>query len=35
MDNKEILDSELLKGAKKARVIAREVLNRVRKNMGY
>ncbi len=35
MDNKEILDSELLKGAKKARVIAREVLNRVRKNIGY
>ena len=35
MCNKEILDSELLKGAKKARVIAREVLKRVRKNIGY
>jgi len=35
MENKDILDSELLKGAKKARIIAREVLNRVRNNIGY
>ena len=35
MENKEILDAELAKGAKKARVIAREVLSRVRKNIGY
>ncbi len=35
MRNKDILDSELAKGAEKARVIAREVLARVRKNIGY
>ena len=35
MENKDILDEELLKGAKKARIIAREVLNRVRNNIGY
>jgi tryptophanyl-tRNA synthetase len=35
MENKDVLDVELAKGAKKARVIAREVLDRVRKNIGY
>ena len=35
MENKDILDKELLTGACKARVIAREVLSRVRKNIGY
>ena len=35
MENKEILDLELEKGAEKARVIAREVLERVRNNIGY
>jgi len=35
MENKDILDEELLKGAKKARIIARQVLNRVRNNIGY
>ena len=35
MQNKEILDIELAKGAEKARVIARSVLNRVRRNIGY
>ena len=35
MENKDILDKELLTGAYKARVIAREVLSRVRKNIGY
>jgi tryptophanyl-tRNA synthetase len=35
MENKNILDEELAKGAEKARVIAREVLQRVRKNIGY
>jgi len=35
MENKDILDSELAKGAEKARIIAREVLGRVRKNIGY
>ena len=35
MENKDILDLELLKGAEKARFIARDVLNRVRKNIGY
>jgi len=35
MDNKEIIDKELDKGAVKARVIAKEVLARVRKNIGY
>jgi len=35
MKNKEILDFELNKGAEKARVIAREVLDRVRNNIGY
>ena len=35
MENKNILDEQLAKGADKARVIAREVLSRVRKNIGY
>ena len=35
MNNKEILEEELFKGAQKAKVIASEVLNRVRKNIGY
>ena len=35
MKHKDILDLELKKGAEKARVIAREVLDRVRKNIGY
>ena len=35
MGNKEIIDKELEKGAVKARVIAKEVLARVRKNIGY
>jgi tryptophanyl-tRNA synthetase len=35
MENKEIIDKELEKGAIKARVIAKEVLARVRKNIGY
>ncbi len=35
MDNRSILDEELKKGAKKAKVIAREVLSRVRRNIGY
>jgi tryptophanyl-tRNA synthetase len=35
MDNKAIIDEELEKGAVKARVIAKEVLARVRKNIGY
>jgi len=35
MQNKDILDAELTKGAEKARIIAREVLDRVRKNIGY
>jgi tryptophanyl-tRNA synthetase len=35
IENKDILESELTKGAKKARVIAQEVLCRVRKSIGY
>ena len=35
MKNKTIIDKELEKGAVKARVIAKEVLSRVRKNIGY
>jgi tryptophanyl-tRNA synthetase len=35
MENKNIIDTELAKGAQKARVLANEVLNRVRKNIGY
>ncbi|KRO65649.1 MAG: tryptophan--tRNA ligase [Cryomorphaceae bacterium BACL11 MAG-121015-bin20] len=35
MEHKDILDAELAKGAEKARVIARKVLSRVRKNIGY
>ena len=31
----EIIESELNKGAEKARTIAREVLQRVRQNIGY
>ena len=35
MQNKKTLDLELAKGAEKAKVIARSVLNRVRMNIGY
>ena len=35
MENKTIIEQELQKGAEKARVIANEVLVRVRKNIGY
>ncbi len=35
MDNKELIESELQKGAKKARNIAKEVLSRVRAKVGY
>ena len=35
MDNKDIIEKELQKGADKARLIAREVLSRVRSNIGY
>ena len=35
MENKNIIEEELQKGEKKAKVIAREVLSRVRKNIGY
>ena len=35
MENKNILEEGLQKGAEKARVIAQEVLKRVRKNIGY
>ena len=35
MENKAIIDEELEKGAVKARVIAKEVLARVRRNIGY
>ena len=35
MENKGIIDSALEKGAVKARVIAKDVLTRVRKNIGY
>jgi len=35
MENKAIIDAELEKGAAKAKVIAKEVLQRVRKNIGY
>jgi len=35
MSNKEILDLELTKGAEKARLIARDVISRVRSNIGY
>ena len=35
IENKEIIDLELKKGAVKAKVIAKEVLQRVRKNIGY
>lgn len=35
MENKEIIEQELQKGAEKARILAREVLGRVRKNIGY
>jgi tryptophanyl-tRNA synthetase len=35
MENKNIIDTELAKGAEKAKVLANEVLNRVRKNIGY
>ena len=35
MENKDIIEKELQKGAEKAKVIAREVLQRVRINIGY
>ncbi len=35
MENKNIIEEQLQKGAEKARVIAREVLTRVRTNIGY
>jgi len=35
MENKTLIDKELERGAVKARVIAKEVLSRVRKNIGY
>ena len=35
MNNKEVIDLELQKGAEKAKVIADQVLERVRKNIGY
>jgi len=35
MANPEALEAQLQKGAVKARVVAQEVLNRVRKNLGY
>ena len=35
MENKDIINKELAKGAEKARVIAQEVLQRVRQNIGY
>ena len=35
MENKNIIEDELQKGAEKAKIIAKEVLNRVRKNIGY
>jgi len=35
MENKSVLDAEFIKGAKKARRIARDVLTRVRKKIGY
>jgi len=35
MEKKEVIDKELEKGAVKARIIAKEVLARVRKNIGY
>jgi tryptophanyl-tRNA synthetase len=35
MDNPDELDSKLVKGEAKARVVATEVLNRVRKKLGY
>jgi len=35
MENKEIIDVALEKGAEKARLIAKEVLQRVRRNIGY
>ena len=35
IENREIIESELNKGAEKARTIAREVLQRVRQNIGY
>ena len=35
MKNKNIIEDKLQKGAEKAKTIAKEVLNRVRKNIGY
>ena len=35
MENKAEIDKELLKGAEKARKVAKEVLQRTRKKLGY
>ena len=35
MENKELIEAELQKGAKKAKSIAKEVLKRVRTKVGY
>ena len=35
MENKVIIDTALEKGAAKARIIAKDVLQRVRQNIGY
>ena len=35
MQNKSILDAEFVKGAKKARIVAQDVLSRVRTKIGY
>jgi tryptophanyl-tRNA synthetase len=35
MENKVIIDTALEKGAEKARIIAQDVLQRVRQNIGY
>ena len=35
MNNQDILERELRKGAEKARIIAKDVLMRIRKNIGY
>ena len=35
MDNKDIIESELIKGSEKAKKIAKNVLQRVKKNIGY
>ena len=35
MNNKNLIENELKKGAVKAREIAKDVLNKVRTNVGY